>query len=442
MNGPHLPASPLNVLYLHSHDTGRYIQPYGHPVPTPNLQRLADQGILFRRAFATAATCSGSRAALITGQYPHRNGMIGLAHRGFALHDPSRHLVNTLGAAGYHSELIGEQHVSDDPAILGYDRVHDITSNHVATVAPLAAQRLGSGMPEPFFLSVGFFETHRSFFEPSTVRDALYSLPPVNLPDTPAIRRDMAAFKASARHLDQGVGTVLEALDGHGLGDRTLVVCTTDHGLPFPGAKATLYDRGLGVLLMLRGPGGFWGGRVVDAPVSHLDLFPTVCELAGIEQPAWLDGDSLLPLVRGEVAALHDELFAEITYHAAYEPQRAIRTDRYKYIRRFTDRDRPVLPNVDDGPTKDELLALGWEQWDIEPEQLYDLELDPNEMRNLIGDPRWAAVADDLRARLERWMRESGDPLLDGPVAIPAGAWANDPDQRSASDPPAVLSAA
>jgi N-sulfoglucosamine sulfohydrolase len=430
---------PLNVLYLHSHDTGRYIQPYGYPVPTPNLQRLADQGVLFRRALTTAATCSGSRAALITGQYPHRNGMIGLAHRGFTLHDNRRHLVNTLRRAGYHSELIGEQHVSDDPSILGYSRVHDITSNHVATVAPLAAERLASAMPEPFFLSVGFFETHRTFFEPSTVRDSLYSLPPVNLPDTPAIRRDMASFKSSARHLDQGVGTVLAALDEQGLGDRTLVICTTDHGLPFPGAKSTLYDRGLGVLLIMRGPGGFWGGRVIDAPVSHLDLFPTVCALAGIEEPEWLDGTSLLPLVRGEVDSLHDELFAEITYHAAYEPQRAIRTDRFKYIRRFEDRDRPVLPNVDDGPAKDELLAMGWEQWGTEREQLFHLELDPNEMRNLIGDPRWATVADDLRARLDRWMRETGDPLLDGPVPIPPGAWANDPDQRSASETPPVV---
>jgi N-sulfoglucosamine sulfohydrolase len=434
-----VPHAPLNVLYLHSHDTGRYVQPYGYPVPTPNLQRLADQGVLFRRAFAAAATCSGSRAALITGQYPHRNGMMGLAHRGFRLRDHRHLLVHTLGGAGYHSELIGEQHVSMDDGDLGYDRVHDITSNHVATVAPLAAERLGAGLPEPFFLSVGFFETHRTFFEPSTISDSLYSLPPVNLPDLPEIRRDMAAFMASARHLDQGVGSVLAALDERGLADRTLVICTTDHGLPFPGAKSTLYDRGLGVMLMLRGPGGFWGGRVLDAPVSHLDLFPTVCELAGIEAPDRLDGTSLLPLVRGEASSLHDELFGEITYHAAYEPQRAIRTDRFKYIRRFDGRDRPVLPNVDDGPTKD---ALPWDEWTVEPEELYHLELDPNEMRNLVGDPRWATVAGDLRARLERWMRETGDPLVDGPVPLPPGAWANDPDQASPNDPPEALSAA
>ena len=116
------------------------------------------------------------------------------------------------------------------------------------------------------------------------MRDALYSLPPANLPDTPETRRDMAAFKASARSLDQGVGAVLNALDEHDLADDTLVILTTDHGLAFPGAKATLTDRGLGVLLIMRGPGGFHGGRVSDALVSQIDLYPTICELAGIER--------------------------------------------------------------------------------------------------------------------------------------------------------------
>jgi arylsulfatase A-like enzyme len=178
---------------------------------------------------------------------------------------------------------------------------------------------------------------------------------------------------------------------------------------------------------------------VVDAPVSHLDLFPTVCDLAGIHPPSRLDGASLLPLVRGEVPAVHDELFGEITYHAAYEPQRSIRTDRFKYIRRFDGREGPVLANCDDGPTKDELVAMGWPAFSGEREQLHHLGFDPNEMRNLIGDPRWADVADDLRARLEAWMRSSEDPLLDGPVPLPSGAWANSPDQVSASEPPAVL---
>src|SRR3712207_3518728 len=102
-------ALPPNILYLHSHDTGRFVQPYGHQVPTPNIQRLADQGLLFRRAYCAAPTCSGSRSALLTGMYPHTNGMMGLAHRGFRLFDYSHHLVHTLREAGYWSGLIGER---------------------------------------------------------------------------------------------------------------------------------------------------------------------------------------------------------------------------------------------------------------------------------------------------------------------------------------------
>src|SRR3954468_4973199 len=302
---------PPNIVYLHSHDTGRYVQPHGHPVPTPNIQRLADQGLLFRQAFCGAPTCSGSRACPLPGQWTHSNGMVGLAHRGFELEDYSHHVVHTLRQAGYWSGLIGEQHLSVDPEVLGYDEVVAIDTNHVDSVAPAALELLGSAPPRPFFLSVGFFETHREFFEPSSVRDTLYPLPPANLPDTPQTRRDMAAFKASARSLDQGVGAVLDALDEHDLADDTLVLLTTDHGLAFPGAKATLTDRGIGVMLILRGPGGFHGGRVSDALVSQIDVYPTLCELAGIEAPAFVQGRSLLPIVRREADEVNDAIFAE-----------------------------------------------------------------------------------------------------------------------------------
>jgi arylsulfatase A-like enzyme len=426
---------PPNILYLHSHDTGRYIQPYGHPVPTPNIQRLADQGVLFRQAFSAAPSCSGSRAALLTGEYSHQSGMLGLAHRGSVLHDYSRHLVHTLRDAGYRSALIGEQHVSEDPNVIGYDDVVEIDTHHVESVAPAAIEYLSRPPQEPFFLSVGFFETHREFFEPTSIRDALYSLPPAHLPDTPETRRDMAAFKDSARTLDQGVGRVIDALDRHGLGDNTLVILTTDHGLPFPGAKGTLTDRGLGVLLLMRGPGGFHGGRVQDAMVSQLDLYPTICELAGIDPPAWLQGSSLVPLVRGEVTDLHDCVFGEMTFHAAYEPLRSVRTKRWRYIRRFDEFPGPVLPNSDDSPSKDLLLDHGWADRPVAREQLYDLVFDPDEAANLAGDPAHADVVALLRARLQDWMEDTDDPLLAGHVEPPEGMVLNEQSQRSADDP-------
>jgi N-sulfoglucosamine sulfohydrolase len=426
---------PPNIVYLHSHDTGRYVQPYGHQIVTPNIQRLADQGLLFRQAFCAAPSCSGSRACLLTGQWAHVNGMTGLAHRGWVLNDYGRHIVHPLREAGYWSALIGEQHLSIDPGVLGYDHVVDIGTTRVHSIAPAARQLLASRPPEPFFLSIGFFETHREFFEPSSVRDALYGAPPAHLPDTPETRADMASFKASARSLDQGVGAVLHALDEQGLADDTLVVLTTDHGLPFPGAKGTLSDRGLGVLLIVRGPGGFHGGHVTDALVSQVDIYPTLCELAGAPAPDGGHGVSLLPLVRREVPEVRDELFAELTYHAAYDPMRAIRTRRHKLIRHFGDRLEPVLSNIDDSPSKDLLVAAGWGGQPRPRVELYDLLMDPGEMRNLAGRPPHADVEAELSAALEAWMRDTDDPLLDGPVAPPPGAVVNDPSAVSAAEP-------
>jgi arylsulfatase A-like enzyme len=429
---------PPNILYIHSHDTGRYVQPYGYQVPTPNIQLLADQGVLFREAFCAAPTCSGSRASLLTGQYCHNNGMLGLAHRGWTLNDYGQHLIHPLHAVGYHSVLIGEQHISDDPAEAGYHDVIQVDSHHAGDVAPITASTLRT-VTEPFFLSVGFFETHRQFSAPTSVRDTLYSLPPPNLPDTPRTREDMAAFKASARSLDQGIGAVLNALHQSGLSENTLIVCTTDHGLAFPGAKATLYDRGIGVMLLMRGPGGFLGGKVYDAMVTHLDIYPTLCALAEAEPPPWLQGKSLLPLVHGETDTLHDEIFVEMTYHAAYQPLRGIRTPRWKYMRRFHDYPHPVLPNCDDSATKELLVENGWGKQFVPEEQLFDLVYDPSEMADLSSSSAHAETLADLRGRVERWMRETDDSLLNGPVLPPPGARVNDPSQLSPDDPTHVV---
>jgi arylsulfatase A-like enzyme len=188
-------------------------------------------------------------------------------------------------------------------------------------------------------------------------------------------------------------------------------------------------------MLILRGRVPFQGGRVIDALVSHIDIYPTVCEHLEIPRPDFLQGVSLLPLLRGEVTDVREEIFAGSTWHAAYEPQRAVRTARHKYIRRWGDRETPVLANTDDSPSKDLLLRNGWADRVIPKEQLYDVFFDPNEANDLAGDPQHAAVLSDLRERVERWMRETDDPLLAGHVDPPPGVEINLPDQRSASEP-------
>ncbi|MBN1641048.1 MAG: sulfatase [Anaerolineae bacterium] len=423
-----------NILYIHTHDIGRYVQPYGYAVPTPHIQALAEEGVLFRQAFCANPTCSASRAALLTGMYPHNNGMTGLAHRGWSLNDYGQHILHTLRGAGYETALAGVQHVAHGPDAwqrIGYDRwlgSEDAQAH--------AAAYLESAPREPFFLSVGFSDTHREFGPLSDAADPRYCRPPEPLPDTPETREDMAHFMTSARDVDAKMGTVLAALKHAGLAENTLVICTTDHGIAFPRMKCTLTDSGTHIMLILRGPGGFEGGRVVNSLVSHIDLFPTLCDLLEIEPPAWLQGVSLMPLIRDEATDVRNEVFTEVNYHAAYEPMRAIRTARWKYIRRYDDRSGPVLPNCDDSPSKSLWLDHGWAEMAPDPEALFDLVFDPHEAHNLIGDPRAQAVLEDLRARLDAWMHATGDPLLAGRIPAPPGAVVNDPDGLSPREQP------
>src|SRR5262249_16010650 len=190
---PHRP----NILYIHPHDSGRSLVPYGHAVPAPNLQRLADQGVVFRKAFNAAPTCSPSRARLLTGMCPHNNGMFGLAHRGFVLNDYKQHMLHTLRPAGYYSALFGIQHIARDPATIGYDLTQMYQGSRGEAVSAGAAEFLRKAPKTPFFLDVGFFETHRPFRKAGAKDDARFCLPPAPIPDTPQTRQDIAEFKAS-----------------------------------------------------------------------------------------------------------------------------------------------------------------------------------------------------------------------------------------------------
>jgi N-sulfoglucosamine sulfohydrolase len=298
-----------------------------------------------------------------------------------------------------------------------------------------AARFIASPPKGPWFLSVGFDETHRdscqgrpetgtrfskhSPYDPRRL-DARYCLPPPTIPDLPATRGDMASFKEGARRLDERMGFVLAALDRSGAAANTLVIVTTDHGIAWPGMKCSLTDHGIGVMLLLRGPGGFAGGKVVDAMVTHLDLFPTVCEVAGIAPPDWLEGKSLVPLAVGKVASLHEAIFAEQDWHEQSEVLRAVRTLRYKYIRRF-EPTGPKAANCDEGPTKQVMLEAGFFGQALGPERLFDLYLDPQEACNRSEDPACAPVLAMMRRSLDAWMRRTRDPLLSGQPVTPPG---------------------
>jgi len=434
-----LEAFRPNIVYIHSHDSGRYLEPFGQSVPTPRLLKLAQAGTLFRNAFSAAPTCSPSRAALLTGSCPHTNGMLGLAHRGFSLNDYRQHIVHTLKAAGYTSILAGLQHVAKDPAIIGYDKILPHKSMSAVEVAPAAVEFLNSHPTSPFFLDVGFFETHREYPEATSEDLADYTPLPRPIPDAPETRRDFARYRASARIMDTGVGKVLDAIERNGLSDNTLIISTTDHGIAFPRMKCNLTDDGWGVSMILHGP-IIPKGIVCGALISQLDVFPTICDYIGIAHPSWLQGKSFLPVLAGETAEINEEIFAEVNYHASYEPKRAVRTSRWKYIRHFGDRDTPVLPNCDDSPSKNLWLQAGWGSQPVDKESLYDLLFDPTEHANLVNDPGHVAIAQQMRDRLHRWMVATNDPLLHGPVLAPPGAHVNDPNGVSPQEPTKLAS--
>lgn len=238
----------------------------------------------------------------------------------------------------------------------------------------------------------------------------------------------MADFLASVKIADEVFGTMMQALTESGERENTIIVLTTDHGIPFPFMKCNLTDHGIGVTLALDipGQGKALRGRCTDAMVSHLDLCPTVYDALGFERPEWLEGHSLLPLMEGTVDSVRDELFAEVNFHAGYEGTRCIRTVRYKYIEVNDDDSALSLPNVETSPSKDLLFKHGLREIERKPAALYDLLFDPNEQNNLVENPDHFDVRDDLKGRLRRWQEATDDIALKHKrIPTPPGAKIN-----------------
>ncbi|MEX2501504.1 MAG: sulfatase [Trueperaceae bacterium] len=420
------PSGPPNLVLIDAHDLGRHLGCYGRPaVPSPALDALAAGGARFAQAWCTAPQCSPSRAALYTGRHAHDVGMHGLAHPPFdwRMKPGVRHLAARLRDAGWSTHHRGVQHVTRDAPehvrALGFD-THDASHAPADTVADAAVEvlREASG---PFFLNVGFHEAHRDArgrFEDHPPYDADGIERPPYLPDTPGARAELAGLQGFVHALDRGVGRILEALEARDDAADTWVVFTTDHGLAFPRAKASMYDAGLEVALLMRWPAaGLVGGRVLEGLVSHVDLLPTLLEGVGIEPEPDLHGHSVWPMLRGETDGVRQEVFAEKTFHTAYEPQRAVRTERYKLI---VNLEADVL-NVPGDTLRGAVTADMVDEIAVEraPIELYDLQHDPLERRNLADDPEHAAVRSELSATLRTWMRDTRDPLLDGPIASP-----------------------
>jgi len=418
-------AAQPNIVVVICHDLGQHLRCYGQAdVRSPNIDAFAASGALFEQSFCTAPQCSPSRAAFWTGRFPHANGVVGLTHAGFAndLHPDEKHLAQILSDAGYDTHLFGSQHEARTPERCGHEHIHG--GGACGTIAGKFAEWLSqrTGDEQPFFAQVNFVEPHRPF-----PHDDVEVLPPDRLtvppylPDIPEVREDLADIEASITSADKAFGRIVEAICSSESSGSTLIVFTADHGIAFPHAKMTLYEPGIEVALILAGP-GIAHGTVRDELISNVDVMPTLLELSGLPLPPDGHGRSFAGLLTGKPYTPNELIFAEKTYHTYYDPMRAIRTKRWKLIASFENAPwQETSPDYENNAKcyVEVSKALSVPNNDLyhPPFELYDLESDPYEQHNVANDPGHRDVRDDLIASLWKWMTETEDPLLSGPMA-------------------------
>jgi len=410
-------ANRPNIVLIITHDTGTHLGCYGAGVATPHLDRLAAAGVQFDQAHCTAPQCSPSRASLLTGLYPHANGMMGLAHRGWELRPDIRCLPHYLADGGYATSLFGFQHEAyQHPERLGY-RHSDTSSIKASVVAAKVAAYIAGRPDAPFFIVAGFDETHRPFDRPGYDYDPPDAvIVPPWLPDIPPVREEIGQLNGMAKAVDRAVADIRAAIASHPQADNTLFIYTTDHGIAMPRAKGMLYEPGTRTALLMHWPTGFAGGRRLDDLLVNVDLMPTLLDAAGLPIPPGLHGRTFLPLLRDEPYRPHGHIFAEMTWHDRYNPMRGVRTARHTYARSFIEAPLVYMPSDVLNSPSGQALAPTYYGSFRPPEECYDRTTDPLERTNRARDPAHADELARLRSLVGDWMRATHDPLLNGPV--------------------------
>jgi arylsulfatase A-like enzyme len=424
-----------NIVSFITHDQGQFLGCYDsfltpNSLNTPNLDKIAKNGVKFTNYFCTAPQCSPSRGSIITSKYPHQNGLMGLVNRGWNLPEYNKTLPMYLKENGYSTHLIGLQHEKRDPIKLGYDTLTErFFSKRGVEIDFLYNCKLAedecakflkeiNNKDQPFYLNIGTEEVHRPFkIWGSPVDPELVRVPPF-LPDNEIVRNELAEYYGAINRVDITIGKIMKMLEENGLKENTLFIYTTDHGSPFPRAKCTLYDPGLKTILILNHPNSelFNKGNEISSLLSNIDYLPTLLDYIGAEIPKGIEGRSFIPILKGEKTEIHEEIYAEKTFHEVYDPIRGIRTVNYKYIKNFENLDtlyqipKPTLMAPTGKFIKDKYNKPR------PGEELYDLNNDPLEQNNLINEPSYENTLKELRQRLESWLKNTNDPILKGKI--------------------------
>jgi arylsulfatase A-like enzyme/lysophospholipase L1-like esterase len=416
-----LKRSLPNIIWVMGEDMSTEISCYGHPgVRTPNFDQLAQDGIRFTNAFCTAASCTPSRNAMMTGVYQTRTDTQDQRRRGIKLPAPIKPITKLLQENGYYTALgCGFSSKTD----LNFETPNLFDGDDWRHRKP----------NQPFFAQITLYDSHRlkdnwkqvSENQAKPVdRDAV-QLPPY-FPDHPSVREDWARYLESIQTIDGKFGQLIKRLDAEGIADNTVIIFIGDNGRCHLRGKCWLYDAGLKVPFLLKVPTAIAGrlknaasGSTNDDLVSTIDISATVLQLAGVELPEYLDGQSLV----GEQYEPREAIFgARDLIDEVMDRIRCVRTQKYKYIRNYNpengyreclyvQRNRPMLSVIREldregrlSPAQQLILKT------VKPsEELYDVAADPHEVNNLAADLKYAKQLKSLRSQLDRWLESTGD---------------------------------
>ncbi|MGB7329060.1 MAG: sulfatase [Rubripirellula sp.] len=414
---------PDIVVYLADDLSAADVSSYGGTnISTPAIDQLAAEGMSFDRAFVASPSCAVSRAALLTGLMPARNGAE--ENHSYPREDVLR-LPKVLGELGYETAAFGKvAHLRS--AVNYHFDTFDLKSN-IPELRETVSQFLDSRTDKrPLALFVGVSDPHVPWPSESTVDPKSMVMPP-QLLDTPRTRVQRSRYLQEVKNLDAYLSELLDLTDKHMSKDK-LVVLSSDHGAQFPFGKWTLYDEGIQVPLIVSWPGNIKAGSRSNAMVSWIDIFPTLIDIGGGDVPENLDGRSFTPVLRAETDSHRDRIF---TTHSGDRMMnvylsRSVRTDRYKLIWNphpdfaFTTHIDLLLRETSGDYFKEWMSAAKTDAHAAEvlarhygrPEyELFDLEQDPHELNNLAGDAKLATVQRDLTTELKQWIHDQGDAL-------------------------------
>ena len=442
-----------NIVLFVTDDQSPDAGAYGNQViKTPNLDALAADGVVFDNAFCTTASCSASRSVILSGLHNHYNGQYGHQHayHHFSSFERVRSLPLRLTESGYHTVRIGKYHVAPE-SVYPFDKALKGNSRNPVEMANNVKQYFTSTpSDQPFFLYFCTSDPHRGGgerndlpFSPNAFGNKISGYPGVEtitynpdeievpnfLPDTPTCRAELSQYYESVSRIDQGVGRLVEVLKELGVYDETIVIFTSDHGMAFPGGKTTLYEPGMKVPMIVRDPRVSSRGIRSNAMLSHVDLAPTILDMAEAlgeqHDPKDFHGRSWADITGIESADGWDKVYASHTFHEIqmYYPMKVVHGRRYKLIWNVAHQlPYPFASDLWKAPTWQRQYEQGAdtlygkrtvERYIHRPQfELFDLANDPDETDNLASKPEHAQLLKTMQAELKTFQRKTKDPWI------------------------------